>query len=316
MPFDVVTVGVVCADVMVRPVDHWPERGHLQVVPELEMHLGGLASVTSTVLAQLGAQAACVGRVGNDGFGDYITETMRGQGVHVDTLLRDPEHNTSSTVVMISADGERTFLHHIGATAAVDPGDIDFELVKSSKVLHWGGPAITPGLDGAPIAEVMRRARELGVTTSMDTIHDGHGIWYPHIEPVLPHLDIVMSSLEEARFYTGKQSPEDIAEFYCSHGPGIALIKLGEEGIYLRTPESVHRLPAHEVPVADTTGAGDAACGGFLYGWVNGWDPLKCARLANAVGAITVQFMGGAEAITSLEETVALMEQQPCLEHS
>ncbi|MBI4559097.1 MAG: carbohydrate kinase family protein [Candidatus Hydrogenedentes bacterium] len=58
----------------------------------------------------------------------------------------------------------------------------------------------------------------------------------------------------------------------------------------------------------DTTGAGDAACGGFLYGCIHGWPLERCARLANAVGGLTVQVMGGAEAILSLEQALAFME--------
>ena len=60
MPLDVVTVGIVCADVMVRPVEEYPERGKLDLVPHLEIHLGGLAGATATVLSQLGAKAGKV----------------------------------------------------------------------------------------------------------------------------------------------------------------------------------------------------------------------------------------------------------------
>ena len=64
----------------------------------------------------------------------------------------------------------------------------------------------------------------------------------------------------------------------------------------------------HRVEVVDTTGAGDASCGGFLYAWLQGWDLEKCARLANAVVGLTVQHMGGAEAVTGLDQALAFME--------
>ncbi len=117
-----------------------------------------------------------------------------------------------------------------------------------------------------------------------------------------------MSSIEEARHYTGKDSPEDIADFYLSFGAETAMIKLGADGIFLKNAETAHMIPAHDVDVVDTTGAGDAACGAFLYGYLAGWDLLRCGRLANAVGALTVQTMGGAESIESLEETLSFME--------
>ncbi len=86
------------------------------------------------------------------------------------------------------------------------------------------------------------------------------------------------------------------------------MIKLGGDGIYVKSGGQHCRVPAHRVHVVDTTGAGDACCGGFLYGWVRGWDVERCARLANAVGGLTVQHMGGAEAITGLDQVLTFME--------
>ena len=88
MSVDVVTVGVVCADVMVRPVEELPSRGTLSLVPQLEMHLGGLAAVTAVVMRQLGSSAAFVGRLGNDGFGDFIMGALHTAGVNTDGVKR------------------------------------------------------------------------------------------------------------------------------------------------------------------------------------------------------------------------------------
>lgn len=309
MGVDLVTVGVVCADVMVRPVDQIPPRGTLGLVPSLDMHFGGLAGVTAIVCSRLGGSAAFVGRLGRDSFGDFLLSKLSENRVDVSGVRRVDDCRSSATVVLISEDGERTFLHHMGTNAETCEEDMDFGVVGGARVLHWGGPAITPKLDGAPMGRVFEKARSLGVVTSMDTCYDGAGRWLPLIEPSLPHLDIVFSSLEEARNYTGRDAVEDIAGFYLSYGVKTAVIKLGGDGVYARTAEGLEvRLPAHRVPVVDTTGAGDASCGGFLYGFLQGWDLEKCARLANAVGGLTVQRMGGAEAVESLEATLKFAE--------
>ena len=309
MSVDVVSVGVVCADVMVRPVEALPKRGSLALVPRLELHLGGLAGVTAAVLCRLGAKAAFMGRLGQDGFGDYVLSALESHGVDVSRVRRTAECGTSATVVLISEDGERTFLHHLGANVLTSESDVDFDLVAQAKVLHWGGASITPGLDGEPIGRVFQKARAMGVKTSMDTCFDGKGLWFPHIQHALPHLDIAMSSIEEARHYTGKETPEEIADFYRSFGVETVLVKMGAEGLYVKSGKEAHHVPAHNVPVVDTTGAGDAACGGFLYGVIHGWDLLRCGRLANAAGALTVQVMGGSEGVRSLQETLAFMEK-------
>jgi sugar/nucleoside kinase (ribokinase family) len=250
-----------------------------------------------------------MGRLGQDGFGDYVLSALESHGVDVSRVRRTAECGTSATVVLISEDGERTFLHHLGANVLTSESDVDFDLVAQAKVLHWGGASITPGLDGEPIGRVFRKARAMGVKTSMDTCFDGKGLWFPHIQHALPHLDIAMSSIEEARHYTGKETPEEIADFYRSFGVESVLVKMGAEGLYVKSGKEGHHIPAHNVPVVDTTGAGDAACGGFLYGIIHGWELLQCGRLANAVGALTVQAMGGSNGVRSLQETLAFMEK-------
>lgn len=308
MPHELVSVGVICADVMVRPVDEVPRRGTLGLVPKLEMHLGGLAAVTASAFCQLGGNAAFLGRVGRDGFGDYLLSALQHNGVDVGCVKRDDSAHSSATVVLIDGAGERTFLHHVGANAVTCEEDMDFEAIGQARLFHWGGPAIMPRLDGPPMGRVFARAKALGVTTSMDTCYDGNGVWLPLIEPSLPHLDLIFSSFEEACHYTGRTTPESIADFYLGYGIKVAVIKLGGDGIFVKSGGQQCRVPAHRVDVVDTTGAGDACCGGFLYGWVREWDVERCARLANAVGGLTVQHMGGAEAITGLDQAVTFME--------
>ena len=312
MGADLISIGLACADVMVRPVDAFPERGKLSLVPHLELHLGGLAAVTATVFSQLGGNAAFVGKLGQDGFGDYIHATMAEAGVDMGHVSRTAEAGTPATVVLVGEDGERTFLHHPGTSAHLTENDIDVAFASQARLAHWGGPAVTPGLDGEPIGRVLEQIHGAGVQTSMDTCYDGAGKWADRIRHALPHLDIVMSSLEEAREYTGQQEPEAIADHYRSFGPETAVIKLGPDGIFLKNSRESHFLPAHAVTPVDTTGAGDAACAGFLYGHLQGWDLARCGRLANAVGGLTVQAMGGAEAISSLADTLVFMEGGTC----
>lgn len=308
MSFELVSVGVVCADVMVRPVDQVPQRGTLGLVPKLEMHLGGLAAVTASAFCQLGGKAAFLGRVGKDGFGDYLLSALRNNGVDVSGVKCVDTTHSSATVVLIDGAGERTFLHHVGANAETCEEDMDFDMIGRARVFHWGGPAIMPRLDGAPMGRVFERAQAKGVATSMDTCYDGKGVWLPLIEASLPHLDIIFSSYEEACHYTGCDTPETIADFYLSRGVKIAVVKLGSDGIYVKQGAESYRVAAHRVEVVDTTGAGDASCGGFLYGWLRGWGLERCARIANAVGGLTVQHMGGAEAVTGLDQVLEFME--------
>ncbi len=300
MPFDIVTIGVVCADVMVYPIERWPRPGELALVPNIDARMGGLASVTASVASQLGARTAFIGRLGNDLFGNFLNDELRRHNVETPMVRWDETEGTSATIVTIDKSGERSFMHRVGATKNVTPADVDLGLLRGTKIFHWGGPAITPGLQGGPIGELFERVRAQGIATSIDTCFDGAGVWYPHIEHALPHTTIMMSSVEEARHYTGRQTDDEIADFYLGHGAETVLVKLGEEGVLAADRAERHRIPAHRVNVLDTTGAGDAACGGFLYAYVKGWSLRDSAALANAVGGLTVQAHGGAEAGVTL----------------
>lgn len=313
MSVELVSLGLACADVMVRPVDEWPERGKLTLVPDIEMHLGGLASVTAAVYRRLGGASALVTKVGSDGFGRFITRELDRQGVDVSRVCVAEGEGSASTAVLIDSHGERTFLHNPGASASLCEEDVDVTAFSSARALHWGGPAVTPGLDGEPIGRIMAKAHGMGLITSMDTCYDGAGKWFSRIEHALPHLTIAMTSYEEARMYMGKDSPEAIADALLAHGPEVAVVKLGPVGVLVKAAGECHRIPSHRVDVRDTTGAGDASCAGFLYAFLHGWGLERCARIANAVGALTVQVMGGSEGVTSFEQVERLADDTDSL---
>lgn len=308
MEFDVTSLGIIVVDVIARPVDKMPEPGKVVLVNDTAVYLGGLAAATSRVLAKLGGNVALIGKVGTDRFGDFVLDTLRGSGVNTAGVKRDAETKTSVTLVAVSTDGERSFFHYAGANGAVREEDVDFDIVRKARILHYGGTFLMEQLDGEPMARVFERARSLGKITSLDTSWDSKGRWLRLIEPYLGNLDIIHASLEEARAITGVDEPEEIAEFLQSYGIKTVVIKMGADGCYIKGEDDVHRIKGLKVDVVDTTGAGDAFVGGFLYGLSRDWSLFECGQFANAVGALTVTKMGGSEAVESYEATMAFMK--------
>lgn len=312
MSFDLVTIGCVCADVKAQPVDQLPARGTLGLIPSLEMTMGGLAGVTAAVFSRLGGKAAFAGCLGNDAFGNFLIEAFEIAGVNTQSIQRVDGIGSAATVVLIASDGERTFLHNVGTVGILSEENIDFDLVKQSKVFHWGGPGLTPKLHGEPIGRVFQRVQALGVRTSIDTCFDGSGTWLPLMEKALPHTNILCTSMSEAPHYSGKSEPGEILDFFAGFGIEHILLKMGGDGLLVRDNNEIIEFKAHEVTVVDGTGAGDAACAGFIYGLTQNWPLARCGALANAVGALTVQTTGSAGPNMSLEAAERLMENQPC----
>ena len=308
---DVACMGILVADVYGRPIDEWPERGRLSLVDEMVLGIGGCAANTGIDLAKLGARVAVVGRVGGDGFSDFVRSTLEDAGVDTSAIVTDPEVGTSATMVMVHGDGERSFIHYMGANTRVQPTDMPDEILERSKVVHIAGTLVMPGFDGAPAAEVLRRAKEAGATTCLDTVWDPTGTWMELVGPMLPHADIFLPSISEAVELVGETEPPKIAEKLMALGPKIVGLKQGEEGCYIRTPDEELDIPAFPVQPVDGTGAGDAFVAGFLRGYLEGWPLEKTARFACATGGLATLEVGTTGGVRSMEETLAFMEAAP-----
>lgn len=303
---DVTCIGVLVADVIVRPVDTWPQQGRLTVVDEIELHSGGLAHTTSMTLAKLGISTATVGRVGADPFGTFLIEALRQQGIE-NYILRDSTTATSTTVVIVASNGERSFLHLVGANGHLVPDDVPDTLLASTKFVHLGGYFILPGIDGLPAAQLLQRAKRAGCRTSLDVAWDPHDRWMTVLRPCLPHLDLFFANQDEVARITGTHNPHEAASQLRAEGVGLVAVKMGEAGAYLEGADWREQVPAFEVNVVDTTGAGDAFCGGFLAASLAGWDLPETTRFANAVGALCVTAVGGTTGVRGMQETLQFM---------
>ncbi len=307
---DVTCVGVLVADVIVRPVDRWPDPGGLVPVDRIELHSGGLAHTTGVALARLGIPTAVVGRVGADRLGDFLVDVLRDHGIEVH-VRRDTGTSTSATVVAVASSGDRSFLHMPGANAHLVPEDVPEALLARSRIVHLGGYFLLPGLDGDPAAALLQRARALGCRTSLDTAWDARGRWMSALQPCLPHVDVLFGNRDELARVTGRADPAAMAAALRTLGVGTVAIKLGEEGAYVDDGTWRGRVPAFAVEAVDTTGAGDAFCAGFLAGYLAGWGAAQTTRFANAVGAMCVTAMGGSTGVGSMAEVQRFADTTP-----
>jgi sugar/nucleoside kinase (ribokinase family) len=301
---DVVCLGILVADVIVRPVDQLPERGTLGLVEAVSLHGGGCALNTSSVLVRLGLRASAVGKVGSDVFGDFLVGLMAARGVECCGVVRDRTLPTSTSVVLVDSAGERTFLHVKGANGALTIADLG-ETAYAGRALHIGGALVLDGLDGEPMAQLLAEARRRGIHTSLDTVFDADGNW-ERVRPALAHCDLVTPGLSEARAITGERDPARAAARLRRLGAGSVAITLGPDGCIVDGDGFAGHVRGRRVAAIDGTGAGDAFVAGFLFGRLLGWPLERCARLANAAGALATTTAGAVEGVADLAQTVAL----------
>ena len=305
----VVCLGILVADVVGRPLRAVPDSGRLVLVDEMGLHIGGCAANAAIALALLGLPVEVIGRVGADPFGDFLTSQLKQHGIGTHGVSRDPEVGTSATMVLVDPDGERRFVHYIGANACLQLEDIDQAMIRSASILHVGGSLVLPGLDGEPTALLLQQARSGGVLTFLDTVWDDTGRWMQLLAPCLPHVDYFVPSLAEAQALTGLDEPRDVARSLLDRGVQTLVLKMGSAGCLVMTAGGeTLSTPAFAVDVVDATGAGDAFAAGFIAGVWLGYSLEQTASLANALGALCVTGVGATGNVSSLPETLAFIE--------
>ncbi|WP_432564671.1 carbohydrate kinase family protein [Kineococcus sp. SYSU DK003] len=308
----VVSVGAHIADALGWPFTQVPPGQQLAILEQIRFTVAGTAAAPSVNLAKLGVDVATVGRVGADTIGDFVRTTMSGYGVDTTHLVTDPELQTSASLLPIRADGSRPALHVIGANAGLREEDVPWDVVEQAQVFHLGGLFVLPGIDGEPAGRILRRAKELGLTTTVDLLASTRPDARELLEPVLPHVDFLLPNVEEAGWITGAEDRSQIARWFHDRGVGCTVLTLGGDGVAVARrgePETV--LPAFDVDVVDSTGCGDAFTAGFISGLLDGLDLLEAADRGLACGSLVATGLGSDAGIVDLAQVEEFRTRTP-----
>ena len=304
--------GVLCCgnlvlDILVRPVDAFP-WGTTTLVESIEQHLGGNGASTSYTVGKLGVPVRLAGMIGADAFGDALVRKLESAGVDTRLIARSPAP-TATTAVLVNSSGNRMFLHRLGASGEAFSERFEFtpEVTHGMSHFHlasvFGLPRLRPHT-----ADLLRRARDAGLATSVDTQWDTRGRWMEDLAPCLPFTDLLFMNEDEARMLSGSTDPARAAQVMRDRGARVVVVKLGGCGCAVYGPDLAIECPAFKVPVVDTTGAGDCFAGAFLAALLRDRSFADAAKFANAVGALTIQQLGAVEGVRSFEETEQWMQ--------
>lgn len=309
---DAVCIGILVADVIAKPMTSLPEKGKLMPINSISLHSGGCALSSAVDMSIIGLDTAVVGKIGNDGFGSYLTTVLKTAGVETKGIAVGENSNTSASVVVVGNDSERSFVHCFGANREFCYEDINFDFIKEYKIAFFTGVNLMASFDGKPLGNAVKKAKELGLITIMDTAWDASGRWMELVKDALPHLDYFIPSYDEAVNISGKTSPPEIADVFMSFGVKNVAIKLGKEGCYIKANDGTeYTIPTFlNIKPIETTGAGDAFSSGFITGISKDWPLNKCGIFANAVGTFSVSAVGASTGIKPLKDTIDFIKEQ------
>jgi sugar/nucleoside kinase (ribokinase family) len=300
--------GIAMMDVLVHPLDAWPQRGQLVLSQDGRFIPGGVALNTAVTAARLGGRVGLIASVGLDPAADGVLSFLRAEGVDTRLVVRSKEETTGFCIVAVGSDGEKSLIAHLGANRGLTPDRIDWRVVEPGSLLHIGGCFAVPELSGEPLAATLTSGRARGCKLFLESAWDVTGRWLHGVEPFLPSLDAMMTSANEAEGMTGDADPAQACRTLAAMGPKTVVVKAGEHGCFVWVEGSVRHFPAYDVRVVDATGAGDSFCGGFLAVLARGWDVPSAARFATAVAAMNVTAMGSVAGVSDMEATLVFMD--------
>lgn len=232
---------------------------------------GGAPFNCLAAAAKAGLSTAFIGKVGDDIHGRFLLNTVKEAGVDTSGIIIDAEHNTTLAFVELDENGDRdfSFYRSSGADRFIETKDIAPEMIKNSAVFHFGSLSLTDEPARSATDYAVKLAKECGCIITYDPNYRAP-LWQDEKSAVeqmgrlIGYVDICKMSVEEIQMITGEQNLEKAVDIITGKGVSIALVTDGPNGAYaFFGGESVH-IPAYEVEVADTTGAGDIFTGTFI----------------------------------------------------
>jgi 2-dehydro-3-deoxygluconokinase len=280
----------------------------------LEGH-GGDTSNAAIAAARQGARVGYITALGCDMPGDSFMALWAREGVDASTVLRSDRWQTGVYFVTHDAAGHH-FLHYRtnSAAAMYATADLPEAAIAQARMFYVSG--ISQGISQSAADAVFAAidiARRNGAKVAYDTNYRPR-LWPPVRAAAVMHaamaqIDYALPGIDDVTTLTGLTDPDAVLDFYLRLGPKVVVLKMGEAGAYLATPDQRVRIPRHPVEVVDATGAGDAFCGSFLARILAGDPPERAARYANVAAALKCAGYGAVAPIPRAAEVLATMQQ-------
>ncbi len=307
--FDVITMGRV-------GVDLYPTTpGSFAGVQYFEKFLGGSPTNVAVAAARLGERSAVITRTGPDPMGEFVLIALRGYGVD-DRFVHAISGFQTPVTFCETFPPDHFPIYFYRAPKAPDleinADELDLEAIRGAR-LFWatvGGLSAEPSRS-ATMAALAARERAQPTVLDLDfrpSFWSSARAARAATQVALAHATIAVGNLAEAEMAVNSVDPDAAAERLLDFGLDTAVIKLGSDGVLVRSRNERHQVPPLDVEVVNGLGAGDAFGGAFCHGVLAGWDLIDAVRYANAAGAIVATRLACSDAMPTNEEIEELME--------
>jgi sulfofructose kinase len=300
----VVGIGFAALDVVLR-MDRMPTWDHAPPLVDFEVRGGGPAGTACVAASKLGARVGFIGTAGNDKLAELKLGSLEEHGVDISRMVRRNALEDQIIIVYLdAATGERLFAGVAGRDRLeLMPEEIDFDYLLSADYLHLDGRYPLAALAAA------RRMREAGKLVMLDG-GATMGRISDEMSALARETDVLICGSGFAPALTGRENILDAGKACLDFGPRIVVTTDGENGSHTFTGNEHFHIPAFEVVVADTTGAGDVFHGAYLVALLHGWGPHVSGHFASAAAAIKCTRLGGRVGFPRFDETAEFLSRR------
>ena len=268
------------------------------------LSIGGSANNTIRAMARLGSEVGFIGKVGHDNTGDRFEQALNNLGIEGKIFRGDKP--SGKCISLVSPDGERTMLTHLGAAAEMHAEDISASLFEGFDCLYIEGYLVQ---EHSLIETAIRTAKECGLQVAIDLA--SFNVVEENLEflrgIVAKYIDIVFANEDEARVFSGEAEPINALQ-YISEMCDLAVVKIGTKGALIKHKgEVIHIGIMAAAKRVDTTGAGDFYAAGFMYGMCEGLSLRQCGTIGAITAGKVIEVVGptlGEEAWSDIEVLV------------
>jgi len=302
--FDVSVIGELNLDIIFYglPQELVLEREHL--AKDLSITLGSSSAIFAHNLACLGNKVGFSSTIGSDPFGEICVKRLAECGVDV-SKVRKLSGKTTGLSVILPQRKQRFILTYPGTMFDMSESDLDLGYVFSAKHLHVSSYFLHKTLR-PQLINIFRKAKESGLTTSLDTNDDPEDRWSSEIQLLLKYTDILLPNEREACKLTQVSDVERAAEVLSQKVP-VLVIKRGSQGAMVRATKEKYAAFPPVVDIADPVGAGDSSDAGFIHEFIRGSKIEDCLKFGNVAGALSVTRSGGTEAFRDAQHRQAFL---------
>ncbi len=292
--FDCLGLGIAPADLLMG-IDKYPDPGQKVDATQMVMQGGGPVPTAMVALSRLGMKSAMLAVVGDDPFGQFVIDELEKEKVDSSLIIKKMQPTAVASGWFEKESGRRTIVLEL--KIELNARDIDFSKFPVVRSIHLDGRYLEASL------KLAQWARKNRVTVVLDV-----GSMRNDISPLLPYVDHLVAADAFARPYTKENEIRNAVHKLQELIEGTVVVTCGTEGSYGIEEGNIVYQKACKVATVDTTGAGDAYHGGYIYGLLNEFNLAERMKFASAVAAINCTGAGGRAALPDLEKVTRFMK--------